>query len=231
MAMKVFIGVGHGGSDPGAVANGFRESDLNLAIALSCQDELARHGVLTKISRIKDENDPLSEEIKECNAYDPDLAVEIHNNAGGGDGAEVYYSIYGGTGKVLAENILSEVVKIGQNSRGAKTRKNSSGGDYYGWIRSTKAPAVIVEGAFLDNKTDIQIMDTKAKQMAFGVAIAKGVLKTLGIAYKEQETPVKTETTGKIYRVQVGAYDVKANAEAMQQKLKAAGYDAIIVEK
>ena len=231
MAMKVFIGVGHGGSDCGAYANGFRESDLDLAIALSCQDELARHGVLTKISRTKDENDPLSEEIKECNAFDPDLAVEIHNNAGGGDGAEVYYSIYGGTGKVLAENILSEVVKIGQNSRGAKTRKNSSGGDYYGWIRSTKAPAVIVEGAFLDNKTDIQIMDTKAKQMAFGVAIAKGVLKTLGIAYKEQETPVKTETTGKIYRVQVGAYAVKANAEAMQQKLKAAGYDAIIVEK
>ena len=143
----------------------------------------------------------------------------------------MYYSIYGGTGKVLAENILSEVVKIGQNSRGAKTRKNSSGGDYYGWIRSTKAPAVIVEGAFLDNKTDIQIMDTKAKQMAFGVAIAKGVLKTLGIAYKEQEAPVKTETTGKIYRVQVGAYAVKANAEALQQKLKAAGYDAIIVEK
>lgn len=143
----------------------------------------------------------------------------------------MYYSIYGGTGKVLAENILNEVVKIGQNSRGAKTRKNSSGGDYYGWIRSTKAPAVIVEGAFLDNKKDIQIMDTKAEQIAFGVAIAKGILKTLGIAYKEPEAPVKTETTGKIYRVQVGAYAVKANAEAMQKKLKAAGYDAIIVEK
>lgn len=232
MASKVFIGVGHGGSDPGAVANGFHEADLNLAIALACQDELARHGVLTKISRTKDENDPLSEEIRECNAFDPDLAVEIHNNAGGGDGAEVYHSIYGGTGKVLAENILNEVVKIGQNSRGAKTRKNSSGGDYYGWIRSTKAPAVIVEGAFLDNKKDIQIMDTKGEQVAFGVAIAKGILKTLGIAYKEQEaavTPEKTETTGKLYRVQVGAYAVKANAEAMQKKLKAAGYDAIIV--
>ena len=36
MAKKVFIGVGHGGSDPGAVANGFREKDLNLAIALAC---------------------------------------------------------------------------------------------------------------------------------------------------------------------------------------------------
>lgn len=231
MAARVFIGVGHGGSDPGAVANGFHEADLNLAISLACQDELARHGVLTKISRTKDENDPLSEEIRECNAFDPDLAVEIHNNAGGGDGAEVYYSIYGGTGKVLAENILSELVKIGQNSRGAKTRKNSSGGDYYGWIRSTKAPAVIVEGAFLDNKKDIQIMDTKAEQVAFGVAIAKGVLKTLGIAYKEQEAavaPEKTETTGKLYRAQAFAGS-KSGAEAMVKKLKAAGFtDAFV---
>ena len=141
----------------------------------------------------------------------------------------MFYSIYGGTGKVLADNILKEVVKIGQNSRGAKTRKNSSGGDYYGWIRSTKAPAVIVECAFLDNKKDIQIIDTKAEQIAFGVAIARGILKTLGIAYKAEEAPEKAEPTGKIYRVQVGAYSVKANAEAMQKKLKAAGFDAIIV--
>lgn len=232
MAKKVFIGVGHGGSDPGAVSNGFRESDLNLAISLACQDELARHGVLTKISRTKDENDPLSEEIKECNAFDPDLAVEIHNNAGGGDGIEVFHSINGGTGKTLAVNILNEVVKIGQNSRGAKTRKNSSGGDYYGWIRSTNAPAVIVECAFVDNKTDIKIIDTRDEQIAMGKAIAKGVLMTLGISYKEEVPAVKEEPKkeeSKLYRVQVGAYSKKANAEAMLQKLKAAGFDAIIV--
>jgi len=33
-----------------------------------------------------------------------------------------------------------------------------------------------------------------------------------------------------IYRVQVGAYSVKANAEATQKKLKKAGFDAIIVK-
>lgn len=225
MAKKVFIGVGHGGSDPGAVGNGLRESDLNLAISLACQDELARHGVLTKMSRTKDENDPLSEEIKECNAFDPDLAIEIHNNAGGGDGIEVFHSINGGKGATLATNIIAEVKKIGQNSRGAKTRKNSSGSDYYGWIRSTKAPAVIVECAFVDNKTDIQIIDTKDEQIEMGKAIARGALKTLGITYKEE---AKTEVA-KYYRVQVGAYRDKANAEAMQKKLKAAGFEGIIV--
>ena len=143
--MKVFIGVGHGGSDPGAVANNNKEKDLNLSIALACRDELKRHGIEVSMSRTKDENDTLSEEIKECNGFSPDLAVDIHNNAGGGDGAEVFYHHGGGKGKTLAENILSEIVKAGQNSRGAKIRKNSSGRDYYGFIRETSCPAVIVE--------------------------------------------------------------------------------------
>lgn len=223
---KVFIGVGHGGSDPGAVANGFKEKDLNLVIALSCQDELARHGVLVKMSRTKDDSETLTEKVKECNAFAPNLALDIHNNAGGGDGAEVYHHYKGGTGKTLANNILAEVVKIGQNSRGAKIKTNSSGKDAFVFIRDTAAPAVIVECAFLDNKKDLQIIDTRDEQIAFGVAIAKGILKTLGIAYKE---PVVD--TGKIYRVQVGAYRNKSVAENLLAKLKRAGFDGYIKEE
>jgi N-acetylmuramoyl-L-alanine amidase len=148
---KVFLGVGHGGNDPGAVANGAKEKDLNLAIAQACGAELERHGVVVKMSRTKDEDDTLTEEIRECNAFDPDLAVDIHNNAGGGDGAEAYYHYKGGLSKTLAERILAEIVKIGQNSRGAKTKVNSAGRDYFGFIRETNPPAVIVECAFVDN--------------------------------------------------------------------------------
>ena len=187
---KVFIGVGHGGSDPGAVSNGFEEADLNLAIALACNDELKRHGVNVKLSRYKDEDDGTNEEVAECNTFNPELAVDIHNNAGGGDGTEVFHHCGGGTSKVMAQNILNEIVAIGQNSRGIKTRLNSAGNDYYGFIRSTVAPAVIVECAFVDNKKDIQIIDTPAEQKIMGVAIAKGILKTLGIAYKKEETKV-----------------------------------------
>ena len=62
-----------------------------------------------------------------------------------------------------------------------------------------------------------------------GVAIAKGVLTTLGIAYKAPKAPEKEEPSGKIYRVQVGAYSVRENAEAMLKKVKAAGFqDAFI---
>lgn len=226
---KVFIGVGHGGADSGAVGNGLKEKDLNLAIATACADELKRNGVTVQMSRTKDEEDTLNQEVAECNKFAPDLAVDVHNNAGGGDGVECWYSIVGGTGKTLADNILKEVTAIGQNSRGAKTKKGSDGRDYYGFIRMTKAPAVIVECAFIDNKTDIAIIDTPSEQKTMGVAIAKGILRTLGIAWK---APVATDKNvgNKIYRVQVGAFADKTNAENMLKKLKSAGFDGIIVE-
>lgn len=188
MAKKVFIGVGHGGNDPGAVGNGFKEKDLNLSIALKCREELERHGVTVLMSRTKDENDTLNDEIKECNAFAPDLAIDIHNNAGGGDGVEAYCHIGGGLSRTLASNVIAEVVKVGQNSRGVKTRTLDNGRDYYGFIRETKAPAVIVEYAFIDNATDIKIIDTEAKRAAMGVATAKGILTTLGISYQAAAT-------------------------------------------
>ena len=222
---KVFLGVGHGGEDSGAVANGVKEKDVNLQIALILGDELKRHGVDVQYSRTTDINEQLNDKINRCNAFSPDLALDIHNNAGGGDGAEIYHHYGGGVGKTLAENILSEMVKAGQNSRGAKVRKNSNGRDYFAFIRDTACPAVIVECAFLDNEKDVLSVLSQAARKNIAVAICKGILLTLGIAYVE----IKPEPK-KLYRVQVGAYSVKENAVAMQKKLKNAGFDAIIKE-
>ena len=236
MAKKVYLGVGHGGSDPGAVGNGFKEKDLNLTIALACKKELERHKVQVKISRTTDKAVWLEERIAQANAFDADLAADIHINAGGGKGAEVYHSVNGGEGKSLALNIMKEFKAIGQNAHstkpsdyktGAKVRKNSSGADYFGFIRQTKMTAVLVENAFIDNKEDIKLLNTAAKQKALGVAIAKGILKTLEIPY-QAEKPTKTSNT--IYRIQLGAYSSKSNAEKQLKKVKAAGFkEAVIV--
>ena len=68
---KVFIGVGHGGIDSGAVANGLKEKDMTLTIANGCREYLESNGVSVKMSRYRDENDDVSEEVRECNAYNP----------------------------------------------------------------------------------------------------------------------------------------------------------------
>ena len=223
---KVFIGVGHGGPDSGAVAHDKQlEKDLNLSIAKACGAYLERSGVLVQYSRTRDEADPVDQEVRECNAFGPDLAVDIHNNAGGGDGAEVFHTYVGGLGNTLAENILAEITALGQRSRGAKTKRNASGSDYYAFIRDTKAPAVIVECAFVDS-TDLAIIDTEAERVRMGEAIARGILKTLGVndtAKNSAQEPLK------LYRVQVGAYKDKRNAEAQIQRLERAGFDAIII--
>ncbi len=115
MSKKVFIGVGHGGNDPGAVKY-LVEKDVNLKMAKACRDHLKAAGVEVKMSRTKDENDPVSEEVRECNEFDPDVAVDIHNNSGGGNGFEAFYSVNGGVGKTLAKNIESEVVSSDRQS-------------------------------------------------------------------------------------------------------------------
>lgn len=186
---KVYIAPGHGGADPGAIGNGFKEKDLNLAIGKYCAEYLKAQGITVKMSRTKDVDPGLNNRAREANAWGADLVCEIHINAGGGDGAEVYYSIVGGKSKTMAQNIEAEIKKIGQNSRGIKTKKNAQGKDFLGIIRMTKAPAVLVECAFIDNKKDIAIIDTKSEQKKMGEAIAKGILKTLG--KKEEEFKVK----------------------------------------
>lgn len=219
---KIFIGVGHGGSDPGAVGK-IVEKTANLEMAIACRDYLLANGAHVKMSREKDENDPINDEIKECNAYNPDLAIDIHNNSGGGDGFEVFYHYKGGKSKELALNIEEEVKAIGQNSRGCKTKLNSQGTDYYGFIRETNAPAVICEGVFVDSD-DAQIADTIEEQRAFGIAYAKGILKTLGITAKQESV-----SSGAMYRVQLGAFKDKNNALNLANELKEKGYDPCIV--
>lgn len=202
MSKIVFLNPGHGGSDPGAVANGFKEKDLNLSIALACRDELKRHGVKVVMGRDKDIDRTSSEIIEMCNSSDASVAVDVHNNAGKGDGAEVYYYSGGGESLELANAVLAEIVKLGQNSRGVKTRVSSDGSEYYYFIRETSMPAVIVECAFVDNLNDMEILDTKAEQKSMGVAIAKGILKILGISYKSEATPLPKSSNFEVAGVQ-----------------------------
>lgn len=225
---KVYIGVGHGGSDSGAVRY-IVEKDVNLKMALACCNYLKAAGVDVKISRTTDKDSSIIEKVNAANIWGADMALDIHNNAGGGDGAEVYHSIVNGTGKILAENILSEFEKIGQNVRGAKT-KQENGTDYFGFIRLTDMPAVITEAVFVDNAADAAQADTDAKCKRFGVAIAKGVLKTLGIADNVVRPSTPSKPAQIIYRVQVGAYTNRSNAVKLAKKLNSIGYNTLIVK-
>lgn len=214
---KVFLSAGHGGIDPGAVSNGLYEKTVNLNTLLSCRAELVRHGVEVVCSRLTDVDDPVQQEVIEANASEADLAVSFHANAGGGDGFEVLYYIENPKAEKLARLCEKYVRAIGQNSRGLK-RGN---GLYF--IKNTKMTSVLIESFFVDNEKDKLIGDTIVEQKAFGVAYAKAILEYFGIAYKEPKTS--------LYRVQVGAYKDKTNADKTAKKLLKAGFEAIVVKE
>ena len=216
---KVFLSAGHGGSDPGAVSNGLYEKTINLNALLACQSELLRHGVTVVCSRTTDVDDPVSQEVKEANASGADIAVSFHANAGGGDGFEAYYYSTSTKGKKLARLCEKHVKAIGQNSRGLKQ------GNTLQFIKNTKMTSVLVESFFVDNQSDRKLGDTIVEQKAFGVAYAKAILEYLDIKYKANDT-----SNDVMYRVQVGAYSNKANADSVRKKLQSLGFEAIIVK-
>jgi|GEM_PF-1009778 N-acetylmuramoyl-L-alanine amidase len=235
---KVYIGVGHGGSESGAVFGGLLEKNLNLSVAKQVNLALIRSGVDTRISRSDDQTHSLPQKAKDCNAYGPDLCMDIHFNAGGGDGAEIFRENQGGKSKEFAEKVLNAIVALGQNSRGVKTRLSADGkSDWFGFIRLTNAPAILIEVAFIDTN-DISFADTEEKRRAIGEAIAKGTCETLGVKYiseNKQTAPDPTPSPTPLKSNEEMAKEVIAgewgNQPEREKKLTKAGYDYNAIQK
>lgn len=194
---KVFLSAGHGGSDPGAVAYGMKEKDINLNILLACNEVLVRHGVTTILSRTKDEYDPSTQEVKEANASKADIAVSFHTNAGGGDGSESLVLSTRGNAYKVAKLCEKHTQAIGQNSRGVKVRNN------LWFLKGTKMPAVICECAFVDHNKDNDIIDTVEEQRKFGVAYAKAILEYFGIPYNDGSVTTPETKTSESFLVKI----------------------------
>lgn len=211
MKYTVFLSAGHGGRDGGACANGLIEKDINLQTLLACKSVLEKYGIEVLCSRVKDETDTVVEEVNEANATNASIAVSFHANAGGGDGFEAFYWNTDNNGKRLATLAEKHIKELGQNSRGIKS------GNHLYFVRNTKMTAVLLESFFVDNVKDKTIGDTLEKQTAIGEAYARAILEYLGVENM------------KLYRVQVGAFGNKLNAERLKKELISKGYDAIIV--
>ena len=204
----IAIDPGHGGSDPGAVANGLQEKDLTLAVSLALKEELETYdGVTVVMTRTSDtrpsENlsDDLSSRVQMAAAADADALVSIHFNSGSpiARGAEVWYgnsSSYNYAthtqGRKLSTNIEDQLTSLGLADRGIKTRDNpyydypdGSTGDYYAIIRQAREenmPGIIVEHAFVTSTSDAQLLRDPNFVHSLGVADATGIAQTYGLS-------------------------------------------------
>lgn len=182
---KIFIDSGHSINDCGAVKYEV-ERKLNIKISNYTKSYLlANYECLVKMA---DETiDSLKAIAKAANDWGADLVLSPHMNAGGGDG---YESLVYSTATMELGRIFEKYVKaIGQNSRGTKIRSD------LGLLRLTNAEAIICEGAFVDNKKDIEDWNDDAELKKLGEAYAKAAAEYLKLPKKNKTTTSTTTST------------------------------------
>ncbi|NLK38084.1 MAG: hypothetical protein GX299_08375, partial [Epulopiscium sp.] len=162
---------------------------------------------------------------KGCHIY-----LAIHSNAGGGtnaSGAVAFYHPDSLTGRFLAENTVKELNAICPITSNRSTPVESGMKAFnnigYGEIRNPSKlglVSVLVETDFHDNpKTARWIIDNKD---GIARAYVNALVNTLNISRKS------APEVKKYYKVQVGAYSKKSNAEAMLKRLKSSGFEGFI---
>lgn len=182
----IVVDAGHGGIDPGANRPDVLEKDINLAIALGLKNELNQYGAKVVLSRQTDvelspecDNEKvrgryhrdLAARVEMVEESDADLFISIHANAVASaqrHGAEVFFSAKSETGKSLAQFIQTELCKVTQVSRTAKSA------DYF-VLRRNKIPAVLVEVGYITNIEERLLLQTPEYQKKLAEAIANGI--------------------------------------------------------
>jgi N-acetylmuramoyl-L-alanine amidase len=179
--------------DPGAVSrtNGqvFIEYELNKKVVDFCKAYLIMNYLCTVYA---DYDSDVNEVAKLTRERGCACQITIHHNAGGGDGAEVYYWYSDMQSQRLASYVAGQFKAIGQNLRSQNGQpqgvKTSSQSAYnFGPCRINSAngiPAILGEFAFLDNITDRTIIDSDADLQAEGEAYAKAIADFLQLPKK-----------------------------------------------
>ena len=207
---KIYINPGHSDKDPGAV--GYEtERKLNVSVCQYMIDYLMVN-YQCEIRTNPGTMDSLTAICNDANGWGADLFVSVHFNAGGGDGYEAL--VYSEKRRPLGQVFEKYIKAAGQNSRGVKLRPDLS------VLANTNMPAIVNEGAFVDNKKDIQDWNDAAELKKMGEAYANAAAEFLGLAKKEQPKYYYVH-----YDATIGPFN-KQTAENLIAALKAAGYDA-----
>ncbi|MBU9713713.1 N-acetylmuramoyl-L-alanine amidase, partial [Bacillus tamaricis] len=166
----IVLDAGHGGSDPGAIANGMRESDLVLDISLRTKALLEAQGATVIMTRTRDVYLTLAERAAIGNNSNADIFISVHANAfnGTANGTETFWNnrYAGQNSSKLAHSLQNAVVrKMGTTHR--RVAQES-----FHVIRETRIPSALLEVGFMDHSGDA----AKLKQNSYRQRAAEGIL-------------------------------------------------------
>lgn len=175
MKPLVIIDPGHGGKDPGGGSNRlWKEKDLNLRISLYQYKRYQQLEIPVSLTRRTDTTLAPEERTRIVRNSGATFCHSNHINAGGGDGAEIIHSIYGG--EEMSEKIAQELKIAGQNIRRIFTRIHPSYSnlDYYFMNRNTgNVTTAIIEYGFADSTRD-DVRQLQVQWQEYAEAVVKG---------------------------------------------------------
>ena len=218
------INAGHGIKPNGAVgAVGLLdESTENRNVAKELISYLKRegHAVIDTTVDSGDANQIVNETVKKCNAQTVDLNISIHFNSSSdktANGVEVLG--YNANNKAIGDRITSNIASFGFKKRDFCIRTD------LGFLKNTNKPALLVEVCFVGNEGDADRYK-KTGHKAIAKAIAEGILNKK-IEDAIIENPPANALSNTIWKVQVGAFSVEADANKLAEELKSKGYNTI----
>ena len=186
----VIVDAGHGGIDSGAVGNNLLEKDLTLEASLYMAERLQELGIPVILTRDGDTYLPKSERVRKIlsitNSNPNTILVSNHINAGGGEGAEVVYSLK--NDPTLANLVLDNIGEKGQLKRKAYQRRlpENPNKDYYYILRETgNTEPILVEYGFIDNGKDANKLRNNLKDYVEGVV--KAIAEYTGYSYRPRD--------------------------------------------
>lgn len=218
--MNICISIGHGksakgGYDSGALGGNYQEFKIGREIGRYIGEIFKGYACTADVINY-DATLYLTERIAHVNKHGYDLAIEIHLNAAGGTGSEVYYKHKSAAGKKLAGAISKSIANtFGIRDRGAKVKINPSNGtDYFGFVRSCKCESLLIETVFIDTASDRKHVETTAGQRQCAEAIVKAIANYYGIKKKsapavkpgEDKPTAATVRAGDIVKIKGSKY-------------------------
>lgn len=232
---KIALGAGHGIHTAGKRCmkaldpNETREWWLNDRIADYVESQLKDYEGYSLI-RLDDsddgeENPALADRVSRANTWGADFYLSIHHNAGvnGGTGGGIVVYTHPAAGGVTdgwAADMYTALIKH-TGLKGNRSTPLAKSNLYV--LRETTMPAVLLELGFMDSKTDVPIILTNDYAKKCAKAIAETIIDRAKLTKKATQP-------GTIYRVQMGAFANKNNAEKLAADLKAKGYQVYITK-
>ncbi|WP_409341670.1 N-acetylmuramoyl-L-alanine amidase [Paenibacillus sp. MBLB4367] len=198
-AFKVVVDAGHGGRDPGAVsAGGLQEKYVNLDIAQRLKNELLSRGYEVSMTRDSDVYLSLAERVEFTNEQNADIFVSVHANSHPSSSAKgsmvLYYdaaypqndypssaemTAWSDVSKLLAQQTLDGVV------RSAGTENDGLVPSAVYVVRMGTIPSVLVETAFLSNRSDAALLADASVRQSMAEGIAKGIAEYAALPFPD----------------------------------------------